>query len=1241
MKLLPEHNFQISYSHKDDPLNTFYIPALRCSVQYDRSAGFFSSSALAVAAKGVAHLIQNGGKMRLLVGAELSDSDVEAIQRGHNLKEKVGEKLLEHFSDPVDALQKERLEVLAWMIAEGNLEIRVVLPRDKYGHPISAAESRDYYHPKTGIFTDSAGNQLAFSGSVNESETAWVNNFESFSVFFSWNETRPYLTNVSINFNHLWNDQEKDWIAIDIPEAVKNNLLKYRPNSAPKKDPLEKETIESGVKEVPRPDDEFNREEQVVTKEKIIFQYLRDIPYLIHNQNLAVETAAIKPWPHQTRVVNQVLKNYPERALLCDEVGLGKTIEAGLIIRQLLLSGKVKNCLILAPKSVLRQWQEELYEKFGLNIPLYDGSRYWEVYEKQLPTPSGNPWEAFPVLLAGSQLAKRNDRRDQILLSSGWDLLVVDEAHHARRKDFKEPVYRPNRLLSLISELSSSNKITGLLLMTATPMQVHPVEVWDLLKLLGLGGKWGAAEETFLQYFSEIKSSSDSTDWDFVLDMVADEINMGGEINPAFKNQVTLEKGLVKWSILENAIFQRSLRKNLINTLGKDMLPYIKELATRHTPLRRYVFRNTRSLLREYQRQGILHANVPTRSPKIVRVEMRADEFSLYNRIDEYISYFYQKYENERRGFGFIMTVYRRRLTSSFYAVRCSLERRLNYLIGDITLDKTFVDDDIEQDELSLDISEELEDDPRNHYQAEVVYLKDFINELKQLSQADSKLEKLKSDLQQIFRKRDTVLVFTQYTDTMDYLREQLVDVYGSQLACYSGRGGEIWNGIAWVLTTKEKVKNDFKDSLVRIMLCTESASEGLNLQTCGVLINYDMPWNPMRVEQRIGRIDRIGQQHLKVWIRNYFYQGTIEDIIYQRLKDRINWFEVVVGELQPILTEISELTRRLAMLPGQDREHQIELEISALRQRLQNKEIESLDLDAYAQADTLETTKPSPINMPKLEEILTSASKTKDLFNIHPSIDSAYYLNLNGTSISTTFSAECFDKHPDTVQYLTYGNPLLDDLIKLYPLSDFNFSGNLLRFENEEEIKLRGWFTKDMGGAPIPIETMDQLQTYLEHNTSFGEPDRIFMEKAQSEFKVSVDQTIQNQKKTIEKQKFGKYLAEKARGQRILVKAALIEIALGQQPELTEPELYPTGFNEQAIIKLQRHGFPWGALLNLAYEQELIPQENDPYYQQIKDSKRESLKGKFVQIKDDAIRCVKNLSAAKKAFEGVKNDYP
>ena len=159
------------------------------------------------------------------------------------------------------------------------------------------------------------------------------------------------------------------------------------------------------------------------------------------------------------------------------------------------------------------------------------------------------PWEAYPVLLAGSQLAKRADRRNQILDAGGWDLLVVDEAHHARRKDFKDRnAYRPNRLLSLIQELGERGKFAGLLLMTATPMQVHPVEVWDLLKLLGMGARWGADEENFLHFFSELQKDAPEADWDFVLDMVADNLRTGGtltELSLAKEAQAKLGSGAV------------------------------------------------------------------------------------------------------------------------------------------------------------------------------------------------------------------------------------------------------------------------------------------------------------------------------------------------------------------------------------------------------------------------------------------------------------------------------------------------------------------------------------------------------------------------------------------------------------------------------------------------------------------------------------------------------------------------
>ena len=970
-------------------------------------------------------------------------------------------------------------------------------------------------------------------------------------------------------------------------------------------------------------------------REKILFQFLRDAPHLIQANSLGAATAALTPWPHQTRVADAVIRRFPERTMLCDEVGLGKTIEAGLVIRQLVLSGFVKSCLILTPKSVLRQWQEELYEKFALRVPLYDGSRFWDTYEKPLPIPGGNPWEAYPVLLAGSQLAKRADRRDQILACHGWDLLVVDEAHHARRKDFKERIYRPNRLLSLVSELSFQNKITGLLLMTATPMQVHPVEVWDLLKLLGLGARWGADEDNFLRYFLELQKPFDLVDWEFIFDMLGDELQIGGELDPNFINQVKSEIGLVKWSTLIELPFQRNGRTSALKQLGERSQPYIREMARRHTPLRRYIFRNTRTLLREYKRQGILQENVPYRRPKIVRVKMRAEEYPLYERIEEYISHFYQKYENERRGLGFIMTVYRRRLTSSFYAVRCSLERRLKFLRGDLTPDKVYDDDDLEQEELSLDITDELETETSDLFQMEVSYLQNFISELRILSVSDSKLARLKIELQQVFMQRSTVLVFTQYTDTMDYLRNQLVEVYGTEIACYSGRGGEIWNGIAWVQTTKEAVKNEFKESRVRIMLCTESASEGLNLQTCGVLINYDMPWNPMRVEQRIGRIDRIGQKYKEVWISNYFYQDTIEDIIYQRLADRINWFEVVVGELQPILAEVGEVTRRLAMLPSEKREAQIETEINALRQRLQNREVESLNLDKYVEAEEYRPSQLSPVTLSQLEEVLTKSRATEKLFKIHPTLKNAYLLTNSGNTVAVTFSPSCFDEHPETVQFLSYGNAILGELLAKNSSQDVNIPSHIIRLESTKGLDLCGWYIQTDSDAPFKaILSIEELRTHLEHSIKDLPQSSPFIKSAQMEFQNTVAEILQHQKEMINHRRYGNFLAEKVKGQRLLVKASLVEIALGQNPDMFESTSFPSAFNEQAILGLQRHGFPWGPLLKLAYEEGLFPQSEDPFWEKIKDSSRDSLKGRLFQLTEEAKKGVSVLSAAKKAVE-------
>jgi superfamily II DNA or RNA helicase len=1217
---LRDQPFRIFYSPADDPLNNFYIPALSSSVRYDRSAGYFSSSALAVAASGVARLIQNSGRMRLLVGADLSEQDVEAIQQGYDLKTRVTERLLNRFSDPQDALLRLRLEVLAWMVAEGTLEIKVVLPRDEHGLPIPASQSEDYYHSKTGILTDEQGDQVGFIGSVNESETGWRRNYENFSVYFSWNETKPYLDQLTINFERLWNGQEKDWIALDIPEAVHNRLLQYRPARAPVRDPLEREPREIAEKTKPL-------EGKATPQERIIFQFLRDAPYLPSAIELGAHTSALTPWPHQTRVANTILQRFPDRALLCDEVGLGKTIEAGLVIRQLLISGRIKRCLILTPKSVLKQWQEELYEKFSLEVPRYDAGKYLTVDDQELSAPSGNPWDAFDVLLAGSQLAKRSDRRKQMLSARNWDLLVVDEAHHARRKDFREHIYRPNQLLSLLKDLNEQDKVASLLLMTATPMQVHPVEVWDLLSVLGMGGRWGADEESFLEFFSQLRLPFDQVEWEFVFDMLRDYLTAGGELDPHFKAEASSKLGPVAWDSIEELPRHTGQRAAIIKQVGEAARPFIVEMAHRHTPLARYGFRNTRAILREYERRGIMKATVPFRKPRIERVPMRPDEEALYDRIDEYISHFYHKYENERRGLGFIMTVYRRRLTSSFYAVCESLKRRLAYLRGQLGEEAVFQDDDIEQEELDLDISDTLGGLDRSFFQAELEYLTDFIQKLQLLSSNDSKMEALKSEIDRVFRQRGTVLVFTQYTDTMDYIRSQLCEVYGSDVACYSGRGGEVWNGIAWVETAKESVKNDFRAGKVRVMVCTDSASEGLNLQTCGVLINYDMPWNPMRVEQRIGRIDRIGQEYKEVWVTNYFYKGTIEDQIYQRLSDRIKWFEVVVGDLQPILAEVGEVTRRLAMLPASEREIAFEEEIQSLRDRLQSREFESLDLDEYILKEDLQSGPASPVSLANIEDTLVHSNALGALFERHPEINQAYLLNWEQERLPITFSPECFDAHPDTVRLLTYGSPLFEKLLDSVEAPKPEEMFGLIRFEAHDDIELRGWYSRPQAGGK-EITTLPALMNWLAKvgdAVSFASPD--IPVEVREMFDAQVKLVRESQEKVIAHRHTARFMTERAKAQSLLLKAAMVEIALGMNPDMFEAESYPAAFSEKAVLGLQRHRAPWAALLQKAYEPGLSPVESNPYFQQIVGDSRESLKARIMQLTQDARKAVQILS--------------
>ncbi|NTU81840.1 MAG: DEAD/DEAH box helicase family protein, partial [Chloroflexales bacterium] len=904
-----------------------------------------------------------------------------------------------------------------------------------------------------------------------------------------------------------------------------------------------------------------------------------------------------------------------------DEVGLGKTIETGMAIRQLIISGVVQRCLILAPRSVLRQWQEELYEKFALDVPRYDGATFRGYHNDERPASTTNPFDSHPIMLTTSQLVKRQDRKKQLLDAGHWDLIVVDEAHHARRRDFLAPRYRPNRLLELLMALK--DRTDGLLLLTATPMQVHPVEVYDLLRVLGMGGRWGASERNFLGFFTQLRQATidyDQAEWDTIFDLVRDYFDTGGTEDPLFASMAQERVGLVEWQQIQT-LPRSSRREQLLRQLSPAARALALEYARRHTPLRRFIFRNTRELLREYRRRGILKERVPSRVPRLEWISMLVAEQVLYHRIEEYIADFYAHYEAERKGLGFIMTVYRRRLTSSFYAIRRSLERRLAYLKGvasSLGLDE---DDELEQDELDQDIEEELPQDRRTLQLSEIAYLEDFLHELQQLA-SDSKLERLQRDLSAIFTQRDTVVVFTQYTDTMDYIRDQLVPVYGSQVACYSGRGGERWQEGAWITTSKETIKTAFrKGDEVKILLCTEAASEGLNLQTCGVLINYDMPWNPMRVEQRIGRIDRIGQHYQEVWIRNYFYEDTIEATVYQRLGARIDWFEAVVGVLQPILSRVARSIQTLAMLPAPARQRQIERELAEIQQELDAQQVAAFSLDEYLDGSVVSAGNAPPLTLAELERILTTAPSLRDRFQPHPTIPGAYFLSWEDRLIAVTFNRQVFDTYASTVRLLTYGVPLFTDLLntveKPIPASGMN---GLLHLSIEQPAPAHAYYTCDT--RPRLISEIREVEN-LAPNTNWSEELRQTAVQAMQE---RIAARAEQLRSVIENRQRAEKLAHEAEARDILLHTALVEIAMGQQPDMFDHAL-PQAFSEQAIIGLKRHRFPFAPLLRLVNIENLQPSPTDPFYVQIQNGSRDTLRRQFDQLRARAEEAVKIIA--------------
>lgn len=221
-------NLKSSYeTGQDDLIEEFYAPVLRCATSYDRIAGFFSSSSLAVAAKGIAEFIKHQGKMRLIACPRLDEKDVEMIQSvSANPEYFLEGKFDMIFDDLEDAFQENHIMALGWMLANGYLEMKLALVKSN-GRFYTAAEieKTGIFHQKVGIFTDSNGDKISFSGSINETASGWLNNIEEFKVFRSWNEEKKYLDNDEEKFQSFWENKRNNVKTYTLPESIKKKLI--------------------------------------------------------------------------------------------------------------------------------------------------------------------------------------------------------------------------------------------------------------------------------------------------------------------------------------------------------------------------------------------------------------------------------------------------------------------------------------------------------------------------------------------------------------------------------------------------------------------------------------------------------------------------------------------------------------------------------------------------------------------------------------------------------------------------------------------------------------------------------------------------------------------------------------------------------------------------------------------------------------------------------------------------------
>lgn len=547
----------------------------------------------------------------------------------------------------------------------------------------------------------------------------------------------------------------------------------------------------------------------------------------------------VDPLPHQLEAIyDYLLKLAHVRFLLADDAGAGKTIMAGLLIRELKLRGLADRTLIVCPANLTFQWQRELNEKFDEKFKVLKGGEIRDQF-------GINQWLEQKQVITSLDLAKRSEILPG-LRQVHWDLTIVDEAHRMSASDLEHKTLR-YRLGELLRDASDH-----LLLLTATPHKGDPINFSFFLQLLDQDA------------YADVRS-------------------------------------------IREAMNQRRAPFYLRRT--KEAMVYFPERQAGGTWVAEKIFTK--------------------RIPRTVDFQIDGAEFDLYRDVTRFVKQQSAKAaaqgdDPRARAVGFLMSLYQRRLASSTHAMRHSLENRAKRL--EVGLKRaheiiSLVPPDLPDPEEI----EEMEDYEREKLEkmldaitlaANEEQIREETDKLKQLAEqaqlvedsgSEAKLSRFKNLLHQegfFDHPEQRLLLFTEFKDTLDYLMGRLKE-WGFKVGCIHGG---MKSGFRDQPGTRLYTEQQFKDGDIQVLVATEAAGEGINLQCCHILFNYDIPWNPNRLEQRMGRIHRYGQKS-DCLIFNFVATNTIEGKVLQRLLEKLQEIRDaldddavfnVVGEILP-----------------------------------------------------------------------------------------------------------------------------------------------------------------------------------------------------------------------------------------------------------------------------------------------------------------------------------------------------